>query len=113
MPDDFIDSDKFLCPSTITSTSSKALTRSEYITCESSGKDSIIADKLAPMNNVGSTPGSYIFTWTPCSFNFTAKASKGLSLKFIPKLRFKADEIIKQIEKTNKIFEEIDKKHST
>ena len=38
---------------------------------------------------------------------------KKLSLKFLPQLRFKADELIEQIEKTNKIFEEIDKKHST
>ena len=38
---------------------------------------------------------------------------KKLTLKFLPELRFKADELIEQIEKTNKIFEEIDKKHST
>ena len=38
---------------------------------------------------------------------------KKLTLKFLPELRFKADELIKQIEKTNKMFEEIDKKHST
>ena len=38
---------------------------------------------------------------------------KKLSLKFLPELRFKADKLIEQIEKTNKIFEEIDKKHLT
>ena len=38
---------------------------------------------------------------------------KKLTLKFLPELRFKADELIEQIEKTNKIFEEIDKKKST
>ena len=36
-----------------------------------------------------------------------------LTLKFLPELRFRADELIEQIEKTNKIFEEIDKKNST
>ncbi len=38
---------------------------------------------------------------------------KKLTLKFLPELRFKADELIQQIEKTNKIFEEIVKKNST
>ena len=38
---------------------------------------------------------------------------KKLTLKFLPELRFKADELIEQIEKTNKIFEKIDKKYST
>ncbi len=38
---------------------------------------------------------------------------KKLTLKFLPELRFQADLLIDQIEKTNKIFEAIDKKDST
>ena len=37
--------------------------------------------------------------------------SKKLTLKFLPELRFKSDNLIDQIENTNKIFEKIDKKN--
>ena len=64
---------------------------------------------VLPISRVGSD--ELIFFLEKKKGEIRHALGKKLSLKFLPRLRFKADETIEQIEKTNKIFEEIGKKH--
>ena len=65
---------------------------------------------VLPVSRVGSE--ELIFFLEKKKGEIRYALGKKLTLKFLPELRFKADELIEQIEKTNKIFEKIDKNNS-